>query len=40
MIDSSTKFLGLIANPIKHSLSPKLHNYVIEKKNLNYIYLP
>ena len=28
----------VIGNPIKHSLSPKLHNYWIKKNNLNAIY--
>ena len=31
------KFL-VIGNPIEHSLSPKLHNYWIEKNNINAIY--
>ena len=31
------KFL-VIGNPIKHSLSPKLHNYWIKKNNLDSIY--
>ena len=28
----------VIGNPIEHSLSPKLHNYWIKKKNFNAIY--
>ena len=28
----------VIGNPIKHSLSPKLHNYWIKKNNLNAVY--
>ena len=28
----------VIGNPIEHSLSPKLHNYWIEKNNINAIY--
>ena len=28
----------VIGNPIKHSLSPKLHNYWIKKNNINAIY--
>ena len=31
------KFL-VIGNPIKHSLSPKLHNYWIKKNNLKASY--
>ena len=28
----------VIGNPIKHSLSPKLHNFWIKKNNVNAIY--
>ena len=28
----------VIGNPIKHSLSPKLHNFWIKKNNINAIY--
>ena len=28
----------VIGNPIKHSLSPKLHNYWLKKNNINAIY--
>ena len=28
----------VIGNPIKHSLSPKLHNYWIRNNNINAIY--
>ena len=28
----------VIGNPIKHSLSPKLHNYWIKKNNIDAIY--
>ena len=31
------KFI-VIGNPIKHSLSPQLHNYWINKNNINAIY--
>ena len=31
------KFL-VIGNPIKHSLSPKLHNYWFKKNNINAVY--
>ena len=31
------KFL-VIGNPIEHSLSPKLHNYWIEKNNIKASY--
>ena len=32
------KFFGIIGNPIKHSLSPLLHNYWFEKYNINASY--
>ncbi|MDB9792971.1 shikimate dehydrogenase [Pelagibacteraceae bacterium] len=32
------KFFGIIGNPIKHSLSPLLHNYWFEKYNINANY--
>ena len=28
----------VIGNPIKHSLSPKLHNYWIKKYNIDAVY--
>jgi len=36
--NGQTKFLGLIGFPIKHSLSPQIHNYLFRKYSLNYIY--
>jgi len=38
MIDSKTGLLGLIGNPIEHSLSPIFMNYVLERLNINYRY--
>ena len=32
------KKFGIIGNPIKHSLSPVLHNYWFEKYNINANY--
>ena len=32
------KFFGIIGNPIKHSLSPILHNYWFKKYNINAEY--
>ena len=28
----------IIGNPIKHSLSPKIHNYWFKENNINAIY--
>ena len=32
------KFFGIVGNPIKHSLSPVLHNYWFNKYSLNAEY--
>jgi len=32
--------LGVIGSPVAHSLSPVIHNYMINELALNYIYLP
>ncbi len=37
-IDTETKVLGLIGNPVKDSLSPKFQNLALEKLDLNYRY--
>ncbi|MBR5271180.1 MAG: shikimate dehydrogenase [Clostridia bacterium] len=37
-ITAKTKLLGVIGNPIEHSFSPKLHNYIIEQMNSDYVY--
>ena len=40
MISNKTKIVGLIGNPISHSLSPKLHNYLLQKYQIDGVYLP
>jgi len=40
MINTKTKLIGLIGNPLEHSFSPIMHNKAYEKNKLNYIYLP
>lgn len=37
-IDGKTRTLGLIGNPVEHSLSPFIHNYIAEKMNINTVY--
>lgn len=37
-ITAKTKKLGVIGDPIDHSFSPMLHNYISEKINNDYIY--
>jgi shikimate dehydrogenase len=39
MINSNTKVVALIGNPSRHSLSPKIQNYLIENYNINAAYL-
>jgi 3-dehydroquinate dehydratase / shikimate dehydrogenase len=39
-IKKSTGVLGVIADPVAHSFSPKVHNALIRKDKLDLIYLP
>jgi len=39
-IDYTTKIVGIIGHPIKHSFSPRMHNLTFQSQGLNYIYLP
>tara|TARA_Y100000589_G_scaffold297304_1_gene305013 strand:- start:7240 stop:8100 length:861 start_codon:yes stop_codon:yes gene_type:complete len=39
MISSKTSFLALIGNPVKHSLSPIMHNAAINYLGLDLVYL-
>ena len=39
-INGHTKVLGLIGDPIEHSLSPGIHNTICRHLNLNYTYVP
>lgn len=38
-ISGYTQLIGLIATPIKHSSSPKMHNLAFSKLGLDYVYL-
>lgn len=38
-ISGYTQLIGIIANPIRHSISPKMHNASFEKLGLDYAYL-
>jgi shikimate dehydrogenase len=40
MINGSTRLLGVIGNPITHSLSPLMQNAAIAHLGANYVYLP
>jgi shikimate dehydrogenase len=39
MIDSRTRLLGLIGDPVEHSLSPAIHNAALAALGLNYAYM-
>ncbi|WP_408954687.1 shikimate dehydrogenase [Natroniella sp. ANB-PHB2] len=39
MINSSTKLVGLLGDPVEHSKSPVMHNAVFDQLDLNYRYL-
>ena len=38
--DGYTKVCGLIGNPVKHTLSPMIHNMLAEIKDINLVYVP
>jgi shikimate dehydrogenase len=40
MIKGTTKLLGVIGDPVEHSLSPVMHNAAIAYLKADYIYLP
>lgn len=40
MITGKTKLVGIIGNPIEHSISPLMHNAAFKYLNLDYVYIP
>ncbi len=40
MINGSTKIYGIMGNPVKHSLSPVMHNRAFRELGENAVYLP
>lgn len=38
-IDQNTKLYGVMGNPVKHSLSPLMHNAAFREKGINAVYL-
>jgi shikimate dehydrogenase len=40
VITGKTKLLGVIGDPIEHSLSPVMHNAAIRELGLDYVYVP
>jgi shikimate dehydrogenase len=39
-INGSTRIVGLLGDPVAHSLSPQIHNHVIKTLGLPYVYVP
>lgn len=40
VITGKTKLLGVIGDPVEHSLSPVMHNAAIRELELDYVYVP
>lgn len=40
MISGNTAWLGVMGMPIKHSLSPRLHNFWLQQYDIDAVYLP
>ena len=39
-VTGTTKITGLLGNPVKHSISPIIHNHAFSSLNLDYTYIP
>src|SRR5215213_1323835 len=39
-LSGSTRLLGVIGHPIRHTLSPQMHNAAFAASGLDYVYLP
>lgn len=39
-IDGYTRTCGLIGNPVEHTMSPAIHNFLAEKTGQNLVYVP
>lgn len=39
-INGKTRLIGLIGNPVEHTLSPVIHNGISEKMNIDCVYVP
>ena len=40
IINGNIKFIGLLGNPVKHSISPLIQNHAFKKLNLPFVYIP
>jgi shikimate dehydrogenase len=39
-VTGKTKIMGIIGNPIEHTVSPQLHNTISRRKGIDAIYVP
>ena len=39
-INGLTRTCGLIGNPVEHTLSPMIHNYLAQQMDVNMVYVP
>lgn len=39
-VNGETRVIGVIGNPVRHTKSPDIHNYISDKLNKNLIYVP
>ena len=39
-IDGKTRLIGLIGNPVEHTLSPVIHNGISERMDISSVYVP
>jgi len=40
IVDGYTGVIGIIGNPVRHTKSPAIHNYISERLNKNLVYVP
>src|SRR5512139_1960455 len=40
MVKGTTKLVGILGNPVAHSLSPAMHNLAFEALGMDWVYLP
>ncbi len=40
MVNGTTKLVGILGNPVSHSLSPAMHNQAFETLDMDWIYVP
>lgn len=39
-VDGNTRVIGIIGNPVRHTKSPAIHNYISERLSKNMVYVP